>query len=234
MKDLKNLERIAIIGIGAIMPGALNKDAFWKNIIEGRSSIIEVPQDRWDWRLYYDADRSAPDKTYSKIGGFIEGFKFDPIRHRIPPQVAAHMARLQHMAIEASVAALEDSGYHKKPFNREMVAVILGNAMGGMRKEETDLRVYKAYYNDILSRTKAFSAMSRDSSTALLQEVDEKISSSLSVITEDTMPGELSNVTAGRVASVLNLNGPNFTVDAACASSMAAMEQAANGLREGH
>jgi acyl transferase domain-containing protein len=38
-------------------------------------------------------------------------------------------------------------------------------------------------------------------------------------ITEDTMPGELPNIVAGRVANVLNLRGPNFITDAACASA---------------
>ena len=38
------------------------------------------------------------------------------------------------------------------------------------------------------------------------------------------MPGELGNCIAGRVANVFNLRGPNFTVDAACASAMAAMD----------
>ncbi|MDE2290483.1 MAG: type I polyketide synthase, partial [Elusimicrobia bacterium] len=51
------------------------------------------------------------------------------------------------------------------------------------------------------------------------------------VITEDSMPGELSNVIAGRVANVFNLNGANFTVDAACAASLGALAQAVNGLR---
>jgi hypothetical protein len=38
------------------------------------------------------------------------------------------------------------------------------------------------------------------------------------------MPGELSNVIAGRVANVFGLRGANFTTDAACASSLAALE----------
>jgi hypothetical protein len=42
-------------------------------------------------------------------------------------------------------------------------------------------------------------------------------------VTEDTMPGELANIVAGRVANVLNLRGPNFITDAACASSFAAI-----------
>jgi len=38
-------------------------------------------------------------------------------------------------------------------------------------------------------------------------------------IDEDTMPGELANVVAGRVSNLLDLQGPNFAMDAACASS---------------
>ena len=41
-------------------------------------------------------------------------------------------------------------------------------------------------------------------------------------VDEDTMPGELANVVSGRVANLLDLQGPNHAMDAACASSMAA------------
>ena len=47
------------------------------------------------------------------------------------------------------------------------------------------------------------------------------------------MPGELSNIIAGRVANVFNLAGPNFITDAACASSLAALQAAAEGLLSG-
>ena len=50
-------------------------------------------------------------------------------------------------------------------------------------------------------------------------------------ITEDTMPGELANCIAGRIANVFNFHGPNYVVDAACASAMAAIQfAAADGL----
>ena len=49
-------------------------------------------------------------------------------------------------------------------------------------------------------------------------------------ITEDTMPGELANVIAGRVANLFNLRGPNYTTDAACASGLAALNAAVAGL----
>ena len=39
------------------------------------------------------------------------------------------------------------------------------------------------------------------------------------------MPGELASMVAGRIANAFDFNGPNYTVDAACASSMAAIKQ---------
>ena len=44
------------------------------------------------------------------------------------------------------------------------------------------------------------------------------------------MPGELANVIAGRIANLFNFRGPNFTTDAACASGLAAVWSAAQGL----
>ena len=66
-------EPIAIVGLAAIMPDAPDATAFWENIKTGRYSISDVPPDRWDSDLYYDADRNAPDKTYSRIGGWVCG-----------------------------------------------------------------------------------------------------------------------------------------------------------------
>ena len=123
-----NNEKIAIVGLGIIAPKALNKETFWQNVLDGRNCIGEVPADRWDWKLYFSEDHKAVDKTYSKIGGFIEGFKFDSIRYKIPPQTAAQISRLQQMTLEAVRMALEDSGYDKKPFDPKMVAAVMGNA----------------------------------------------------------------------------------------------------------
>ena len=51
--------------------------------------------------------------------------------------------------------------------------------------------------------------------------------------TEDSFPGFLLNVTAGRIANRLDLGGANYTVDAACGSSLAALNVAVRELRTG-
>ena len=228
-----NNEQIAIVGVGIIAPDAPNKDQFWRNITSGRNCVSEVPKDRWDWQLYYSEDKKAMDKTYSKIGGFIKDFTFDPIKYKIPPQTASQISRLQQITIEAVRMALEDSGYDKKTFDPRKAGVIIGNAMGAMRKELTDLRVYKFYNEDLIKKTKAYADLTPAQQKGLMTEYEDQIDRNILKITEDTMPGELSNVTAGRIANVFNLNGPNMTMDAACASSLAALDYAVMGLRTG-
>src|SRR5690606_36650658 len=51
--------------------------------------------------------------------------------------------------------------------------------------------------------------------------------------TEDSFAGILLNVIAGRVSNRFDLGGVNFTVDAACASSLAAVYLACRELADG-
>ena len=124
---------IAIVGVGAVLPDAPNVGAFWENVKNGRYSISEVTPDRWDPALYYDPDPSAPDKTYSKIGGWVREYAWDPVKWRlaIPPRVVDAMDDGQKWAVACTRVALEDYGYPKRPLNLDRTAVILGNAMAG-------------------------------------------------------------------------------------------------------
>ena len=76
----KGLDRaIAVVGLGCTLPDAPDVTSFWKNISEGRYSVTEVTPDRWDPNLYYDPDPRAPDKAYSKIGGWVRESNWDPV-----------------------------------------------------------------------------------------------------------------------------------------------------------
>ena len=102
---------IAIVGTGAVLPDAPNVAAFWENVKGGRYSIREVSPDRWDPALYYDPDPAAPDKTYSKIGGWVRQYEWNPLQWRIaiPPRVADAMDEGQKWAVACTRQALEPS-----------------------------------------------------------------------------------------------------------------------------
>ena len=76
---------IAVIGLGCRLP-VLSVPEYWDNLIQGKNSI-EVPKTRWDWELFWDEDKSVPDKTYAKIGGFLGWWLQVHLRtFRIPPE----------------------------------------------------------------------------------------------------------------------------------------------------
>jgi len=223
---------IAIVGVGAILPDAPNVPAFWNNVKTGRYSISEVQPDRWDTSFYYDADHSAPDKTYSKIGGWVREYTWDPMKWRlpIPPRVADAMDVAQKWAVACTREALEDYGYPKRTLDLDRTAVILGNAMAGEKHYRSSLRVFFPEYAHELTETAAFASLPAAVQRDISLQFHDRMSHYLADITEDTMPGELANCMAGRVANLYNFHGPNFVCDAACASAMAAISSAAEGL----
>ncbi|MFO0891867.1 MAG: beta-ketoacyl synthase N-terminal-like domain-containing protein [Isosphaeraceae bacterium] len=205
---------VAIVGMACILPGAPDLRTFWSNIVNKVDSITEVPAERWDWRLYFDRDPSAKDKIYSRWGGFIDEVPFDPIAFGMPPSTLKSIEPFQLLALAVVRAALEDAGYLDRPFPRDRTSVILGAGGGG-----SDLT---AGY------------MVRSCLPLLFGEEAPQLADRLEVKlptwTEDSFPGLLMNVAAGRVANRFDLGGINCTVDAACASSLAAVYLAVRDL----
>ena len=227
---------IAIVGAGAILPGATNVAEFWDNVKNGCYSITEVQPERWDPALYYDPDHSAPDKTYSKIGGWVRQYVWDPVKWRlpIPPRVVDAMDVSQKWAIACTREALEDYGYPKRPLNADRTAVILGNAIGGEKHYFTVTRILFPEFARELEKSTSFATLPEAVRHDITDQFHERMGKLFPEITEDTMPGELSNCIAGRIANVFNFHGPNYVCDAACASAMAAISTATEGLIQRH
>lgn len=204
---------IAIVGIGLLVPKASDRDAFWENILHQVNVTGEVPRERWDWRLYFDADRNARDKIYSKWGGFIDELPFDPTRYGIPPRSMKSIDPMQLLSLEAAQRALADAGYADGDFDREHTAVILGSG-GGVG----DLGMQYGVRSEL---------------PRFVESPDERVWDRLPEWTNESFAGVLQNVAAGRIANRLDLGGANFTVDAACASSLAAVALAVSELESG-
>ncbi|HEY1277842.1 MAG TPA: SDR family NAD(P)-dependent oxidoreductase [Thermoleophilaceae bacterium] len=225
---------VAIVGVGAILPDARDAGAFWQNVKQGRYSISEVDAERWDPELYFDPDPKAPERTYSKIGGWVRDWDWDPLGWRlpIPPRVADAMDDSHKWALACGRMALLDAGWPERELDLERTAVVLGNAMSGEHHYQTSMRIAWPELARELDRAESYAALPEDVRAAIAREVHGNIDGWLPPVTEDTMPGELGNCMAGRVANLFNLRGPNFVVDAACASALAAMDASIEGLVE--
>ncbi|MBI3836167.1 MAG: acyltransferase domain-containing protein, partial [Planctomycetes bacterium] len=214
---------VAIVGMSCMFPKANDLREFWENVLNRVNAISEIPSDRWDADLYFNGDRRAKDKIYSRWGGFLSDRPIDPTRFGMPPSAIPSIEPLQLLVLESVRQAIEDSGYHKRTFNRERTSVILG-AGGGV----ADLGLgygFRALLPYFLTKA--------GGSVEDAAELIEKLAGLLPEWTEDSFAGLLMNVAAGRVANRFDFGGTNYTVDAACASSLAAVRLAVTELESG-
>lgn len=210
---------IAIVGMSCLLPKAPTLEAYWENILHKVDATSEVPKDRWDWQLYFDADPKAKDKIYSRWGGFLDDVAFDPTTYGMPPSTLNSIEPAQLLTLEAVRAALADAGYANRPFPKERTSVILG-AGGGAA--DLGLGYGARSFLPVLEELPEFQGRSG--------EIMERLNGRLPEWTEDSFAGILTNVAAGRVANRFDLGGSNYTIDAACASSLAAVSQALKEL----
>ncbi|RSN54264.1 polyketide synthase [Amycolatopsis sp. WAC 04182] len=196
---------IAIVGMACVFPGAPDLPAFWSNVLHGADAVTEVPDQRWDTDVY--ADQST-----SKWGGFLPPVDFDPLAYGIPPKSMGSIDPAQLVSLQTARRALEDAGYGEGGFDRERTSVIFGAEAGGDLANAGVLRALLPSY---------------------LEDVPEELLAQLPELTEDSFPGTLANVISGRIANRLDLGGANYTVDAACGSSLAALDLAVKELRAG-
>jgi acyl transferase domain-containing protein/NAD(P)-dependent dehydrogenase (short-subunit alcohol dehydrogenase family)/ubiquinone/menaquinone biosynthesis C-methylase UbiE/acyl carrier protein len=124
----KNISKdIAIVGISGRFPGADNIEEFWDNLINGISSIEEVPSMRWDINKYYDSDVTNKKATYLRKGGFINRFdEFDPLFFNMSGKEAELTDPQQRLFLEEGYHALEDAGYTKEKLSNVRCGVFVG------------------------------------------------------------------------------------------------------------
>jgi len=214
-KLTKNINA-AIIGMGCFFPKASGLHEYWRLIFKGEDGITDIPETHWSPDDYFDKNPKKPDHIYCKRGGFLSAVPFDPTEFGMPPSSLEATDTSQILGLLAAKAAIENAGYGQKTnFNHNRTSVILG-ATGtqelviplGARLGHPIWR--KALHNSGIEPDKA-------------EEVVKKISDSYVSWQENSFPGLLGNVIAGRICNRLDIGGTNCVVDAACASSMGAM-----------
>ncbi|WP_369696702.1 beta-ketoacyl synthase N-terminal-like domain-containing protein [Streptomyces sp. XD-27] len=203
--------RIAVVGMAGMFPGAEDLSAFWANILSGKDCVTEVPGHRWDTERYYAPDGDG-ERTPSRWGGFLPEIPFDPLQYGIPPASLAAIEPVQLLALEAARRALTDAGYATAGTDHARTSVVFGAEAGSDLSNASTLRTVLPAY---------------------IGELPPALDAQLPRLTEDSFPGLLANVIAGRIANRLDLGGANYTVDAACASSLTAVDVACKELSTG-
>ncbi|MDT8977374.1 SDR family NAD(P)-dependent oxidoreductase [Paenibacillus sp. chi10] len=194
---------IAIIGVSGRYPEARNIEEFWENLKMGRDSIVEIPPERWDYHRFYDPDKTKRGVSYSKWGGFIDGYdRFDPLFFNISPIEAEFMDPQERLFLETVWHTLEDAGYTRNGLQKNV-----GVFVGVMYSQYQLFGAEEMQKGNMIANTSSFSAIANRISYFFDFQgpsiaVDTMCSSSLTAIhlaCESILRGECSQAIAGGV-----------------------------------
>ncbi|MFE9369690.1 SDR family NAD(P)-dependent oxidoreductase [Streptomyces sp. NPDC006711] len=216
---------IAVTGVAGMFPQAADVREFWRNVMTGRDCITEVPEKSWRLADHYDSDMFAEDKTYARHGGFLPPTVFDPAEFSMPPSTLDSIGLVQLLSLQVARDVLADAGCADADwYDPSRTGVILGVCGQNTTMFPLGSRLYGPVVRE--------AALSCGLSARDADEIERRFKAASPGWTEDSFPGTLANVVAGRIANRFGFGAANCTVDAACASSLAALRMAVSELVE--
>jgi len=234
MPDQEHVERIAIVGLGGLFPGASDLQTFWNLIAAGRDAGRPVPAERW----YLSPEKAfapwppQPDRVYSTWGCFLDAPPVDLDGLALDPGLVRRLDPLFHIGLSAARAAWRDAR-NLAGVDPRRVGVILGNI--ALPTESTS-----AICRDILGRTfveklidtAARAARDRGEPHPLADpDAVRRLKSSFPRSSWHPWNRFAAGLPASLIAQGLGLGGIAFTLDAACASSLYALKFAVDELQ---
>ncbi|MDX5373323.1 MAG: acyltransferase domain-containing protein [Pseudomonadaceae bacterium] len=215
---------IAIIGMACIFPQAPDLVGFWRNILAGTDAVGE-PQPEWEAQRYLDSGR-----INTQHGGYLNDlYRFDPREFGIMPNSVDGGEPDQFLALKVAFDALQDAGYAGDGVDHRDTGIILGHSTYLHRGQVSHIQNHIVLDQTLELLKAAQPNLSEDDLARLRTALQKQLPPS----NTDIAPGLVPNVMTGRIANRLNLRGPNYIVDAACSSSLLAVNAAMDELRSG-
>ncbi len=218
---------VAIVGMACRFPGAGDLFAYWENTLAGRATIGDVPADRWDASIFFDPDSREPGRVGGRRGGYLDApIAFDPAAFGIMPRTVEGGEPEQFLVLDAARSALEDAGLLGRLPDRRRVEVVIGRGNYFNRGNLARLQ-----HGRIIEQTLGILRSLHPGWTeADVEAARDDLRSCLPPFEAATIPGQLTNATAGRLADRFDLAGASYVVDAASASALVALDLGARAL----
>lgn len=220
-------DRIAITGMSILNALGKSPEEVWDASLAMKSGITLVPPSRWDAALFFNPRPQVPDKTYCKVGAFLD---FDPSRSElgIPPHDFRTMTGATRTTMWLADRAIRASGILESDIDRQRIAVLISQNSGETAGTLTDITI-RGYVHDILASVKRAIDLTPGQQNAIEQE----IKSGRMAPDDTTLLGRINCAAAGFICNRYGFMGPSYAVSAACASSLVALHCAIQMIQSG-
>ncbi len=220
---------IAIIGMSCLFPGAPDLASYWNNIVSKVDAISDPPPD-WEPERYLDPEADGNDRIYCKRGGYLGDLAhFNPSQYGIMPNSVDGSEPDHFLALRVAHEALVDAGYPEGQADRTRIGVILGRGTY-INRGYTNLIQHGFVVDQTLRILKQ---LHPEYTNDDLVNLKRKLKQSLPPFNAEVVPGLVPNIVSGRITNRLDFMGTNYTVDAACASSLIAIDLGLRDLSSG-
>jgi acyl transferase domain-containing protein/3-hydroxymyristoyl/3-hydroxydecanoyl-(acyl carrier protein) dehydratase len=207
---LNIINKIAIVGIGGVFPGARDLDEFWQNILDAKDTAVNVSADRW--RMVPDdlyGPELAPDKVNSRRACLIKDFQFNPERLNIDAELLKHLDPMYQILLNAGRDAWDDA--KTETVNKERVGIVIGNiALPTESSSQFSDEIFKQLFEDQLN-------------------IDSEKKSQAT----NSLNRYVAGLPGGLLAKALGFGAGAYTLDAACSSSLYSLKYAIDELIAG-
>ena len=223
----ENGERIAITAMALVNSLGNAPQEIWEASMAGRIGIIEVPRSKWNHDLYYDPDPRARGKTYCNVGAF-QNIDISRKELGIAPQDFRSMADSTKLTLWLAEQVVRESGLLDSGIPRERTSVLISQNSGEAAGTIKDLTL-DVYAHDIVQCVRDFVSMTPELEAALMKN----LRSGRLTVDDTTLLGRLNCAAGGFVCNRFALQGPSYSVSAACATGLVALYSAIQMIRNG-
>jgi acyl transferase domain-containing protein/phosphopantetheinyl transferase (holo-ACP synthase) len=219
---------IAIVGISVFCPAGESVEEFWEGIARGGDFITDAPPEIIE-PYHFEGQPNGVDRFYCRRGGFSKAFKVDPLRYGILPITADGIDPDQFISMAGSEQALIDAGVFEKGLSLQKCSIIIGkgNFAGIVPLRSTEIIRMARQFTELLG------SVLPDLTGEDLERVRKAYQSQHGRYQADMAIGTMPNLVASLVANRFDMHGPAYTVDAACASGILAINHCISLIRSG-
>ncbi|WP_437194328.1 SDR family NAD(P)-dependent oxidoreductase [Planctomicrobium sp. SH527] len=224
---------LAVVGMECRLPGAPNVAAYEQLLFQGRSGFGPMPESRFDRSLYFQSRKGLPGISYTELGGCVEERPANLELLGLDSEEACVIDPVHLSFAEVAVQAWLNAGLSRNDQQWKSTGVFVGHSgatkLGGCLNLASHIEEGLDFLNDLPS----FQQLPPHIRQNTLKAIAARIRAERPHRRNDGKPGYNGYTAASLPANILGLDGPRIVCDAACASSLFAMQQAAMAIRQG-
>jgi len=220
---------IALLSTACRFPDANSAAELWANAMHGRRAFRALPRGRLDLNRYAPGIIGEADSITRIRAGLLTNWRIDRAGLRIPRKTYEATDLTHWLALELAAEAIDAIGGIDR-LDRSRTAVVVANTLAGEFSRSALLRLRSPFLSDVLMDAAASEGLTAEAVARLRDAFEAELRRHFADPNEDSLAGGLANTIAGRIANYFDLHGGAYSVDAACASSLVALADAANLL----